>query len=253
MPVRTETITRAAGPGLLDHGRRRRGASASRAVGAALAGLLVGSAGAGPVGWWLTLAGLTLLALSTLNARPLSAMIAGCLGGVAALGAWQVTSVTESTVTATAVAMAVSALAGAAYGVIVRMVQTWAGWPLILPVVWLAIETSISGAATLPRVDPVAISLIPTEQASNVVALAAGPAVALILGLASCFLAAAVTGVRHWAPARQVVACLAAAFASLGLLVVLETAVHPHDIPQSSTLSAPSSAPGWLDKGSSDS
>lgn len=251
MPVRTETITRAAGPGLLDHSRRRPDALLRRAVGAALAGLLVGSAGAGPVGWWMTVAGLSLLALSTLRARPLSAMIAGSLAGVVALGAWQATSATGSTVTATAVAIAVSAAAGAAYGVVARMVQTWGGWPLLLPVVWLAMEASISGTVTLPRVDPAAIAAIPGEQASSVVALAAGPAVAFLLGLASCCLAAA-AGMRRWARPRTVVASLAAALASLGILVVLESAVHSHDAPPSSTLTARLLVPAVPDKANSD-
>ncbi|MDO8307184.1 MAG: hypothetical protein Q7V58_02365 [Actinomycetota bacterium] len=252
MPVRTETITRAAGPGLLDHARRRPDAPLWRAASAALAGLLVGSAGAGPVGWWMTVAGLSLLALSTLQARPLSAIIAGSLAGAVALGAWQATSATGSTVTATAVAIAVSAAAGAAYGAIARMVQTWAGWPLLLPVVWLAIEASISGTVTLPRVDPAAIAAIPGEQASSIVALAAGPAVAFLLGLASCCLAAAAVGMRRWSRARTVVASLAAALASLGILVILESAVHAHDAPPSSTLSARVLAPVLLDKGNSD-
>lgn len=252
MPVRTETITRAAGPGLLDHARRRPDALLWRAVGAALAGLLVGSAGAGPVGWWTTVAGLSLLALSTLRARTLSAIIVGSLAGVVAFGAWQATSATGSTVTATAVAVAVSVVAGAAYGVVARMVQAWAGWPLLLPAVWLAIEASISGAVTLPRVDPAAIAAIPGEQASSVVALAAGPTVAFLLGLASCCLAAASSAMRRWARPRTVVAPLAAALASLGILVVLESAVHAHDAPPSSTVSARGLVPVLLDTGTPD-
>lgn len=165
-------------------------------------------------------------------------MLAGSMAGAVAFSAWQATSATASSVTATAVMIAVATVAGAAYGAAARMVQNWPAWPLALPAIWLAIEASISGAVTLPSIDPVAIAQIPGEQASGVVALAAGPAVAFLLGLASCYLAAAVAGMRQWARARTVVGSLAAALASLGILVILESAIHAHDAPQISTVVA---------------
>lgn len=238
MPVRTESITKAAGPGLLHRTRRRPDAPVARAAGAALAGFLVGSAGAGPVGWWTTVAALSLLALCTLEASPVSATLAGSLAGSAAVGAWLATTATGSTVPVTVMAVAIGAGVGAAYGVVARMAQNWPAWPLALPAVWLGIEALISGAVPLPRVDPAAIAQIPGEQASSVVALAAGPAVALLLGLASCSLAAAVAGMRRWARARTVLGSLAAAAASLAILVVVESAVHAHDIQPGSPMSA---------------
>jgi hypothetical protein len=236
VPVRTESITKAAGPGLLHRTRRRPDAPVARAAGAALAGFLVGSAGAGPVGWWTTVAALSLLALCTLEASPVSATLAGSLAGSAAVGAWLATTATGSTVPVTVMAVAIGAGVGAAYGVVARMAQNWPAWPLALPAVWLGIEALIRCRAAA-RVDPAAIAQIPGEQASSVVALAAGP-VALLLGLASCSLAAAVAGMRRWARARTVHGSLAAAAASLAILVVVESAVHAHDIQPGSPMSA---------------
>lgn len=238
MPVRTAIITQAAEPGLLDRSRKRPDALLGRAAGAVLAGLLVGSAGAGPAGWWTTVVGMSLLALSTLKARPTSAMIAGSLAGAVAVGAWQATSAAASTVLAIAAAIALAAVAGAMYGAIARVIQQWPAWPLALPLVWLAIETLVSGAVPLPSVDPVAIAQIPGQQTSSVIVLAAGLAIAFLLGLASCTLAAAVAGMRRSARVRTVLGSLAVAVASLGILVVLESAVHAHDTLSSNSLSA---------------
>lgn len=244
MPVHTETITRAAGPGLLERSRHRPDAPAWRAAGAALAGFLVGSAGAGPAGWWATVAGLTLLALSTLKARPMTAIIAGALAGAAALGAWTATS--GAGMLATPVAIGVAVIAGAAYGWTARAVQHWAGWPLLLPAVWLAMDASVSGAVPLPRVDPVAIAQLPGDPGSSVVALAAGPALGFLLGLASCTLATAVARMRRWSRARTVVGPLAAAVASLAILLFLESAVHSDDTLPSGVDSSRVAAPAAL-------
>jgi hypothetical protein len=195
------------------------------------------------VGWWATVVGFALLALSTHLATIPSALIAGSMAGAVALGMWLAVGPAESALTSTTLAVAVSVVAGAGYGLVARTLQNWPAWPVTLPAVWLAMDASTSGALALPRVDPVAISQITSELAANALALASGPAAVYLLGVASCCLAVAVAGMRRWAQARTVVGCLAVALASLGVLLTMEAAIHAHDIPPSSSMPVDSAVP----------